>query len=157
MNYDTDNPKFHKEVFHEVGDVIQECCNYLNDDEAEELNVIYAIGSMEGNWTSFKVFFQIQNKLFEIHQIKDKDNYESQMAILDSGIEFLERLKTIFKSYDQPLPTQIKIQFFAESEKVKYNFEYDLLWSNRIEEGFLSEDLYDEWFEKIKNNLNSPI
>lgn len=153
MNYNTDNPKFHEEVFNEVGDVVQECYGYLNDEEAEKLDVIYAIGSIEENWYSFNVFFQIQNKLFKIHQIKDKDDRESQIAIQQYGTDFLQRLKKTFNSYDQQLPAQIKIQFFARSEEVKYNFKYDLLWSNK--EGCLSEDLYDEWFEEIKNNLSN--
>lgn len=155
MNYNTDNPKFHEEVFNEVADVTQECYNYLNDEEADKLNVIYAIGSMEIDWISFNVFFQIQNKLLKKHQIKDKDNFESQDAISEYGIEFLRRLKNIFKSYDQPAPTQIKIQFFAESEEVKYNFEYDLLWSNK--EDLLSSDLHNKWFDEIKSNLGNEV
>ncbi len=34
---------------------------------------------------------------------------------------------------------------------MRYNFEYDLLWSNR--EDCQSEDLYYEWFEEIQNSL----
>ncbi|WP_397363374.1 hypothetical protein [Olleya sp. R77988] len=91
MNYNTDNPKFHEEVFNEVGDVMQECFDYLNENEAEKLDVIYAIGSIEEGWSSFNVFFQIQNKLFKIHQIKDRDNSESQIAILEYGTDFLKK------------------------------------------------------------------
>lgn len=149
----TDNPKFHKEVFNQIGDVIQECHNYLNDNEAKKLEVIYAIGSSEEGWHSFDVFFQIQNKLFEIHQIQDKDDYESQMVILEKGTDFLLKLKETFNLYKQTIPTQVKIQFFAKSEEVKYNFEYDLFWSNK--EDCFSEDIRKEWFEEIKRNLSN--
>ncbi|WP_420572264.1 hypothetical protein [Kordia sp.] len=154
-NYKTDNPKFHEDVFNEVGNIVKECHDFLNDHEAEALEVIYAIGSIEEGWYSFKVFFQIHNELFRIGQIKDKDDYESQIGIQQSGTDFLLKLKTIFESYDQQIPTQIKIQFFAASEEVKYNFQYDLIWSNNTEDSYQSEDVYKEWFEEIKNDLSN--
>jgi len=151
MNLNLDDPKFHKEIFNEVGHIVQDSYNYLSDEEADELEFIYAIGSSEEGWCSFNVFFQIRNKLFKIHQIKDKDSMESQEVILDCGIEFVKKLEGIFESYKQPVPTQIKIQFSAKTEEVKYNFEYDLFWFNK--EGYQSEDIYNEWFEQIKSDL----
>ena len=146
MNYNTDNPKFHEEVFNKVGDIVQECYKYLNEHEAEKLEIIYAIGSLEEGWYSFYPFFKIQNKLLKAGQIEDRDDCESQTGIQESGIDFLERLEAIFKSYNLKTPTQIKIIFFANSEEVRYNFEYDLLWSNRLDEGYQSENLYYEWY-----------
>ena len=151
MDLNLDDPKFHEEIFNEVGHIVQDSHNYLNDEEADELEFIYAIGSLENGWYSFNVFFQIRNKLFKIHQVKDKDSMESQEVILDCGIEFLEKLENIFESYKQPVPTQIKIQFLTKTEEVKYNFEYDLFWFNK--EGCQSEDIYNEWFEQVKSDL----
>lgn len=45
MNYNIDNPKFHNEVFNEVGSITQECFDYLGEEEANKLETIYAIGS----------------------------------------------------------------------------------------------------------------
>lgn len=151
MNYNTDNPEFHKEVFSEVGNIMQVCYNYLNADEAEKLEVIYAIGNLEANRYTFKVFFQIRNELFKTHQIKDKDDPESQLRIQQNGTEFLIDLIDIFETYNQKPPTQIKIQFFANKEEVKYQFEYDLLWSNK--EDYFPSNIFNEWFEHIKNEL----
>ena len=151
MNLNLDNPKFHEEIFHEVGHIIKDCHNYLNDEEADKLEFIYTIFSLEKGWYSFNVFFQIGNKLFKTHQIKDKDSMESEEVILDCGIEFLKKIENIFESYKQPVPTQIKIQFSAITDEVKYNFKYDLFWSNK--EGVMSEDIYNECFVQIKSGL----
>ena len=151
MNLNLDNPKFHEEIFDEVGHIIQDCQNYLNDEEVDELEFIYTICSLEKGWYSFNVFFQIGNKLLKTHQIKDKDSMESEEVILDCGIEFLKKIEHIFESYKQLVPTQIKIQFSAITDEVKYNFEYDLFWSNK--EGVMSEDIYNEWFTQIKTGL----
>ena len=152
MNYNSDNPKFHEEVFNAVGDIVHECYNYLSKEEADDLEVIYAIGNLEKNLFQFKPFYQIKNRLLFHTQLNNKDTYESQIKIQQLGTEFLVELEEIFDSFDQKSPTQIKIQYYSNEEKVEYQFEYNLLWSNT--DDIFPNTLEKRYFNEINKNNN---
>ncbi|MDH7914470.1 hypothetical protein [Winogradskyella sp. SYSU M77433] len=153
MNYKTDKPKFHEEVFKAVSEIVEICFDYLSDEEVRDLEVIYAMGIAEEDWLTFKPFYHIKDELLSYGEIKDKDDHDSQIGIQMSGTEFLIELIDVFKSYDQETPKLIKIQYYSKIEKVEYQFEYDLKWSNS--EHKLPANLHEDYFEEIKNSLES--
>ncbi|WP_439951054.1 hypothetical protein [Robertmurraya korlensis] len=72
-----------------------------------------------------------------------------QEAVLDIGIENLEKIHGKCKEYEKEMPTEIKLHYNVKQNSLKGNYRYDLVYSN--DEELLPDDIFDFWFEEVKN------
>lgn len=150
MNLKLEDPKFHEEIFNEIGQLLQNFYDCLSDEDAENIDFIYAIASSENGWHTADVFFQKDNKIILKSELKD-NNVDLQVYLMDKSNEMMYNLKQIFTTYNQVVPTQIKIIYNAITENLNYKFEYDLMWSET--DGLLPKHLKDQWIDELKNSL----
>lgn len=157
MNMKFSKPKtsidkqFHDKLFGHVKAMINISWDYI-DNATEGLKIIYVFGSMEGGAYLFDTFYNINSEILQNHQTENQ-SWEKSSHMMDMGIEKLEDITTLFKKHKKAAPTQIKVEYDFISEELKYDFEYDLIWSNK-EEGGLPSDAFDNWVGEIQKNIS---
>lgn len=142
-------------------DMVDICLEYV-ENEAED---IYIYCSYEPEMYVFDVFFKINNQFVFKHNLNDAikstsnvdkkelkydTSEERQEAVLDIGLENLEKIHEKCKEYDREMPTEIKLHYNVRQNSLNGKYKYDLVYSN--DEELLPDDIVDLWFEEIKDD-----
>ncbi|MCM3618462.1 DUF600 domain-containing protein [Sutcliffiella horikoshii] len=145
-------------------DMVAICLEYV-ENEAED---IYIYCSYEPEMYVFDVFFKINNQVVYKHNLNDASfsgksvgnkalvydtSEQRQEAVLDIGIENLEKIHEKCKEYGREMPTEIKLHYNVKQNSLKGKYRYDLVYSNDDE--LLPDDIFDLWFEEVKSGNQS--
>lgn len=152
--------KVFEDYFSELqADMVAICLEYV-ESKAED---IYIYCSYEPEMYVFDVFFKINNQFVYKHNLNDAVNNASKLgketliydtseqrqeAVLDIGLEDLEKIHEKCKEYGKEMPTEIKLHYDVKQNSLKGKYRYDLVYSNDDE--LLPDDIFDLWFEKVK-------
>lgn len=141
-------------------DMVAICLEYV-ENEAED---IYIYCSYEPEMYVFDVFFKKNNQVVYKHNLNDTSfsgksvvnkalvydtSEQRQEAVLDIGIENLEKIHEKCKEYGREMPTEIKLHYNVKQNSLKGKYRYDLVYSNDDE--LLPDDIFDLWFEEVKS------
>jgi len=156
-----DLSKVFEDYFSELqADMVAICLEYVESD-AED---IYIYCSYESEMYAFDVFFKINGQYVFKHNLNDAVNSTSttdkkaliydtseqrQEAVLDIGLENLEKIHEICKEYGKEMPTEMKLHYDVKLNSLKGKYRYDLVYSN--DEELLPDNIFDFWFEEMKN------
>lgn len=131
-------------------DMVAICMEY-SEDQADD---IFIYCSWEHNMYTFNVFFKAKAIVMHKHKLNEvcskiDTSIERQRALLDIGKSNLDLINEICKEYNHDMPTEIKLHYNVKENSLKAEYKYDLVYSNR--ENLSSHDIFDAWFEEIKN------
>lgn len=152
--------KIFEDYFSELqADMVAICLKYV-ENKAED---IYIYCSYELEMYTFDVFFKINDQYVFKHNLNDAVNSISKMdkkdliydtseqrqeAVLDIGLENLEKIHEICKEYGKEMPTEMKLHYNVKQNSLKGKYRYDLVYSHHEE--LLPDDIFDCWFEEVK-------
>ena len=143
-----------RELYTNMVEIAYEYVN-RNRDEVDDIFIFGAIG--DGNF-SYHVFYKINGKMVEIHQLNrvSKQQYDLSdnrtFKLQDLGNDYLEKIAALFKSDNRPVPTDLKMIYSPKTGKFTNSIGYD---SHFYEEGqkFVSV-VYNEWFVEMGGKLD---
>lgn len=135
-------------------DIISLCFEYADG----KVNDIYTYCSIEEGIYAFDVFFGIHGSLYQKQNLNDANlprhyhkydtSPERQSALLETGIEDLKRLKALLEKYDRPTPTELKLHYNIDTGRLSAEYKYEPVYTNH--KTLTSEDIFDNWFDQIK-------
>ncbi|WP_085990928.1 DUF600 domain-containing protein [Oceanobacillus senegalensis] len=141
-------------------DMVAICLEYVEN----EVEDIYIYCSYEPEMYVFDVFFKINNQFVFKHNLNDAVTSRSkigkkeliydtseqrQEAVLDIGLENLEKIHEKCKEYEKEMPTEIKLHYNVKKNSLKGKYRYDLVYSN--DEELLPDDIFNLWLDEVKN------
>lgn len=152
--------KVFEDYFSELqADMVAICLEYV-ENEAED---IYVYCSYEPEMYVFDVFYKINNQFVFKHNLNDAVDSTSrgnkaliydtseqrQDTVLNVGLENLEKIHEKCKEYRREMPTEIKLHYNVNKNSLKGKYRYDFVYSN--DEELLPDDIFELWFEEVKN------
>lgn len=147
------NKVFEDEFSGVQGKMIQACLEYV-ESRAE---YVYIYASCEPPCISGNFFYKINGELLKKHKLGEGYDVSGkrQFACLDVLTESIKELREICRNYETDMPTEIKIIYDVTHNKVDAAYRYDCVYTKTRNK--TSQDVVEEWFEKIKaeDNMNS--
>lgn len=138
-------------------DMVSLCLEYV-ESKADE---IFIYCSYEPDAYYFNVFYKIQGAFVLKHQLNEiykGGNHESydvsderQIALQRMGVEDLKEIHKVCKKFEREMPTEMKIHYNVEMNKLDAEYNYDLKYS--VDETLLPKDIFKSWFEEMSENL----
>ena len=152
--------KVFEDYFSELqADMVSICLEYV-DNRADR---IYIYCSCEETIISSDFFYCIEGKIKERHELNEDNVNKSNKYIYDTSserqdmvleilTEDIEKIKALCQRYNKEMPTEIKLIYDVQKNKLKAEYKYDLVYYN--EPVKTADDIAMEWFEKIKSENN---
>lgn len=141
-------------------DMVTVCMEYA-ENQADE---IFIYGSFEPNMYAFDVFYKFNGQFVHRNQLNHAvqqfglQRYEfdvsdnRQLAMLKIGRENLKEIRKKCEEYNRDMPTEIKLYYDVKQNQLKGQYKYELIYSHDDE--LLPSDIFDAWFEEVKNKEN---
>jgi hypothetical protein len=140
-------------------DMVAICLEYV-DNKADE---IFIYCSYEPKMYVFDFFYKINGKVVHKHQLneaaKELDSQhnqvydvsrERQKAALRIGNQNLKLIHNKCEEFNKDMPTEMKLFYNVKQNSLKGKYKYELVYS--IDEELLPDDIFDLWFEEVKEN-----
>jgi poly(A) polymerase Pap1 len=154
--------KVFEDYFSELqADMVSICLEYV----FERANKIYIYCSHEEGLVSNDFFYNINGKIVERHKLNDAlvneegnanlsydisvDRQKAVVKIINQNIKELIKL---CRKYDREMPTEIKIVYDVQANKLTADYKYDLVHTN--DSNKTAGSIARIWFEQIKNENN---
>jgi len=154
--------KVFEEYFSELqADMVLICLEYV----FERANKIYIYCSHEEGLVSNDFFYNINGKVVERHRLNDAlvneegnanfsydisvDRQKAVVKIINQNIKELIKL---CRKYDREMPTEIKIVYDVQANKLAADYKYDLVHTN--DSNKTASSITRIWFEQVKNDNN---
>ncbi|MDO7270236.1 DUF600 domain-containing protein [Shouchella clausii] len=152
--------KVFEDYFSELqADMVAICLEYVNN-KADE---IFIYCSYEPKMYVFDFFYKINGEVVHKHQlneaVKELDSQrnhvydvsrERQQAALRIGNQNLKLIHKKCEEFNQDMPTEMKLCYHVKKNGLKGKYRYDLVYS--IDDELLPDDIFDLWFEEVKEN-----
>lgn len=154
--------KVFEDYFSELqADMVSICLEYV----FERANKIYIYCSHEEGLVSNDFFYNINGKIVERHKLNDalvneEDNanfsydisVDRQKAVVKIINQNIKELIKLCRKYDREVPTEIKIVYDVQANKLAADYKYDLVHTN--DSNKTASSIARIWFEQIKNENN---
>lgn len=146
--------EMHEELMNHVFDSVKIAADYI--EKENEINHIYICASYEAGLTGVDAFYEVEKKIINTDQIKGRTSDEQG----DLSSDLLDKISDLiesFRKHKQDVPTQIRIIYSFENEKVNCDYKYEPYWSHNDDylDNFFEKDFFNEWRQEIENQLNS--
>jgi hypothetical protein len=152
--------KVFEDYFSELqADMVAICLEYVNN-KADE---IFIYCSYEPKMYVFDFFYKINGEAVHKHQlneaVKELDSQrnhvydvsrERQKAALRIGNQNLKLIHKKCEEFNQDMPTEMKLCYHVKKNGLKGKYRCDLVYS--IDDELLPDDIFDLWFEEVKEN-----
>ncbi|MGE7184034.1 DUF600 domain-containing protein [Peribacillus sp. NPDC006672] len=129
----------------------------------ERSNKIYIYCSYEEGLVSNDFFYNINGKIVERHKLNDALVTEEgnanfsydisvnrQKAVVKIINENIKEMINLCKKHDREMPTQIKLVYDVQANKLAADYQYELVHTNDSNQ--TANLIARKWFEKIKND-----
>ena len=112
-----------------------------------KVDKIYAYVSIEEKSKMFNAFFEIHGEIKMLNQLGISTLKIKQFLKL--GTDDLEKIKTVCKTYNKPIPTEIKMYYNVKSRNYNADYKYEEISSANT--GISSGEVFINWVNEIKN------
>lgn len=141
-----------EEEFTELQADMVDICNEYSKGVADKI-FIYA--ASEGMILAHH-FYCINNEIFDCHKLNDSGlnisfdvSDDCQEQVLDILNDDIQKIQTICKKYNQPVPKLMKLIYEPKTKKFNSEIKYD----NQTTDEISVFDNYNAWFEEENNKL----
>jgi len=107
---------------------------------------IYAYASIEEKSKMFNAFFKINGEIKTLNQLGLSNPKINQFLKLGTGD--LDKIRSICKSFNKPIPTEIKMCYEVKTGKYNSDYKYNEVCSART--GVSSGEVFINWISQIK-------
>lgn len=135
-------------------DMVAVCLEYVGHD-AEE---IYIYGSYEPEMYAFDVFYKLNGRVLQKHELNDDPilthtqrydlSEKRQEAVLNEGLALLEALHQQCIAFGREMPTEMKLVYDVKNNSLKGTYLYDLVYSH--DDSMLPDDVFELWIAEVK-------
>ena len=136
--------------------LIEIAFEYVNCNK-DEVDGIYVFGAIDDGAFSYNVFYRINEKMAEIHQVNSVSDQQYDISdirtfkLLDIGNDHLEAIAALFKEDNRPVPSDLKMIYSPKTGAFTNNIGYD---SHFYEDGQKTiQQVYNEWFVEMGGKL----
>ena len=152
---------FEDELSDIQADMVSICLEYINN-RAEK---VYIHCMNDNGLINSNFFYKINGKVFERHKLNNDFNdiqpsYEDfldlQIQVLRILCEDIQKLTDICKNYDRPMPSEMKLIYDVQKNKLSAQYSYDFEISEDPDAPTI-DDFEEAWFNEIKAIEESEI
>jgi len=125
-------------------------------EKQKEVEKIYIYCAYE-NMYSFDVFYKINNGYAQIHKLNEHSKYgkydispDHQGVLLDAGIKYWTEVHKLYQACGEKMPTEMKMYYDVGKDDLRSEYKYEIVYSNAKDFSVSPNDIFDEWYEKIK-------
>ena len=137
---DNSSKVFEDEFMEVQSGLISLCMEFIGENEVDK---VYAYGSIEDGSYSFNVFFEVNG------EIKNPKAFEPQehkiFKFLNVGTLELTNIEDVCTQYNKPVPTEIKLYYDVKTGKFNAHYKYEPICVDKC-----AGDVFDEWMAEIK-------
>lgn len=104
--------------------------------------------SYEAKTISCDFFYSVNGKIYKKSELpKGYDvNVDRQMSCLDIMLDDMEKLISACSEYEAEMPTEIKIIYDVNNNKLCANYQYDEIYSKTEK---CADDMVEIWYQEI--------
>lgn len=137
-------------------DMVSLCLEYTES----KADKIFIYASNENNSLTFNVFFLIKehiatmnsvNQILSNQGLQIDDSLERRRAVLKIGVEDFQKIISVCKEYNQPIPTEIKLNYDVISNSLDAHYKYENVFSDTDKSSF---DIFNDWIQQMKNTIS---
>lgn len=129
---------------------------YVGRNKAEVDNV-YVYASMEKGILFYNVFYRINGKLVEMHQVNTVSRQQYDLSddrawkLLEVGTEDVQQIQQLFKDAGREVPTQMKMVYSPKTGAFNNDISYDLHHTNDSRK--TASHVFEEWYVELGGKL----
>lgn len=113
---------------------------------------VYVYGSREGGATVFDAFYAVGPNVVDRNDLQGVDtSTDRQLALLDYGMDQLDRLAKACKEFSQPIPTELKLHYSTTNKSLDSAFAYEPRYSHLPMVD--PNDLLDAWRREVQTHF----
>ena len=112
----------------------------------EKVDRVYVYCSIEKKSKMFNAFFQIKDEIKTINQLGVEGTL--MMQFLKLGTSDLEKIKTICRRYNMPVPTEMKMCYNTKTGKYDAQYKYEEICSEKT--GVNAGEVFLNWISEVK-------
>ena len=150
--------KVFEDYFSELqSDIVSVCLEYV-ENRAEK---IYILCSHEDGVISNSWFYKLNNTIVHKHKLNEvigegerqfDVSVDRQRAVLKIIQQDIKEISNLCKKYSREVPTQIKLVYDIQQNKLSADIRYDLIYSDKKDKAWL--DVFEEWYkEECDSNI----
>ena len=139
--------KVFEDCFMDVQEEMVALCEELAEGTAFE--EVYIYGSIEADATSFNAFYLTHGKVITASKLSNDISMVRQFLRL--GSSDLEKLSAVCKTYNRPVPTEIRMRYITSSKKLDTHYEYESICN--VENDLLPSDVFMAWKESVEKEI----
>jgi len=113
----------------------------------KKVDKIYAYASIEEKSKMFNAFFEVNGEMKTLNQLGLSSSLTNQFLKLGTGD--LEKIRSVCKSFDKPVPTEIKMYYDVNTGKYNADYKYKEVCSART--GVSAGEIFMNWISEIKS------
>jgi hypothetical protein len=117
----------------------------------KKVDKIYAYVSIEEKSKMFNAFFDVNGEVKTLNQLGLSNSIINQLLKLGTGD--LEKIKSVCKLFNNPVPTEIKMYYDVNTGKYNADYKYNEVCSART--GVSAGEIFMNWITDIKST-NKP-
>lgn len=136
-------------------DMVSICLEYVS----ERANKIYIYCSHEEGFISNDFFYDINGHILERHKLNDVLSDGEEKFLYDTSVERqkavvriinddIKEMIKLCKKYDREMPTEIKIIYDVQANKIVANYKYDLIHTN--DPNNTAGSIAKNWLEEVR-------
>ena len=112
----------------------------------KKVDKVYAYASIEEKSKMFNAFFEVKGEIKTLNQLGLSNSIINQLLKLGTGD--LERIKSVCKSFNKPMPTEIKMYYDVNTGKFNADYKYNEVCSART--GVSAGEIFMNWISQVK-------
>ncbi len=112
-----------------------------------KVDKIYAYASIEEKSKMFNAFFKVNGEIKTLNQLGLNNSLINQFLRLGTGD--LEKIRSVCKSFNKPVPTEIKMYYDVNTGKYNADYRYGEVCSAST--GVSAGEIFIDWISEIKS------
>ncbi len=137
------SPHFEDEFMDLQSELIALCLEVTGN----KVDKIFAYASVEKKSKMFNAFFKVNGEIKTLNQLGLDNSLIHQFLKLGTGD--LEKIRSVCKSYNKPVPTEIKMHYDVNTGKYSADYRYNEVCSART--GVSAGEIFMNWISEIKS------
>lgn len=124
-------------------DMISICLEYAEN----KCDKVYIYCSCENNNIACNFFYQVNGEAYKKHQLPVgyDTSINRQMSCLKILVNDVKKLISVCKVYKADMPTEMKILYDNENNKVNASYQYEYVYTNTDKS---ANDIFDDWCQQ---------
>lgn len=130
----------------EFMDLQSELISLCLEATGKRVDKIYAYASIEEKSKMFNAFFEVSGEIKTLNQLGLNNSLINQFLKLGTGD--LEKIRSVCKNFNKPIPTEIKMYYDVNTGKYNADYKYNEVCSAIT--GMSAGEIFMNWISEIR-------